>query len=77
MINVATGGRISLNELLQTMNRILGTKISAIYQDARAGDVRDSQADITKARQLLGYVPLVELEEGLRHTIEWCRAGVD
>ena len=73
MINVATGGRISLNELLETMNRIVGTKIRAVYQESRAGDVRDSQADITKAQQLLGYVPLVALEEGLRHTIEWCR----
>jgi UDP-N-acetylglucosamine/UDP-N-acetyl-alpha-D-glucosaminouronate 4-epimerase len=73
VINVATGGRISLNELLRTMNRIVGTKTEAIYQEPRAGDVRDSQADITKARQLLGYRPLVALEEGLRHTIEWCR----
>jgi UDP-glucose 4-epimerase len=73
VINVATGGRISLNELLETMNRIVGTKTRAIYQESRAGDVRDSQADIAKARQLLGYVPLVALEEGLRHTIDWCR----
>src|SRR5919198_229541 len=55
VINVATGGRISLNELLRVMNGILGTNIKAIYKEARAGDVRDSQADITKARQLLGY----------------------
>jgi nucleoside-diphosphate-sugar epimerase len=74
VINIATGGRISLNELLRTMNRILGTNTHAIYLDHRAGDVRDSQADITKARQLLGYVPLVPLEEGLRSTIEWCRS---
>jgi nucleoside-diphosphate-sugar epimerase len=63
-----------LNELLRTMNRILGTETHAIYLDVRAGDVRDSQADITKARQLLGYAPLVDLEEGLRHTIDWCRS---
>jgi nucleoside-diphosphate-sugar epimerase len=73
VINVATGGRISLNELLRTMNRILGITTSAIYLDVRAGDVRDSQADITKAHRLLGYAPLVRLEEGLRKTIEWCR----
>ena len=74
VINVATGGRISLNELLRTMNRILGTDTKAIHLDGRAGDVRDSQADITKAHQLLGYVPLVALEEGLRHTVDWCRS---
>jgi nucleoside-diphosphate-sugar epimerase len=73
MMNVATGGRISLNDLLRTMNRILGTKIQAIYKEPRAGDVKDSQADITKAKRLLGYTPLVGLEEGLRRTLDWCR----
>jgi nucleoside-diphosphate-sugar epimerase len=73
MMNVATGGRISLNDLLQTMNKILGTKIQAIYKEPRAGDVKDSQADITKAKRLLGYTPLVDLEEGLRRTLDWCR----
>jgi nucleoside-diphosphate-sugar epimerase len=74
VINVATGGRISLNELLRTMNRIVGTDITAKYVESRAGDVRDSQADIAKAQRLLGYMPLVQLEEGLRRTLEWCRA---
>jgi nucleoside-diphosphate-sugar epimerase len=73
-INVACGTRISLNELLRVMNKIVGTNIQAIYKEARAGDVKDSQADITKARQLLGYTPIVGLEEGLQHTLEWCRA---
>lgn len=73
VINVATGGRTSLNELLRTMNRILKTDAHAIYMDVRAGDVRDSQADISKARDLLDYEPLVDLEEGLARTIEWCR----
>jgi UDP-glucose 4-epimerase len=73
MMNIATGGRISLNNLLQTMNRILGTNIAAIYRDPRAGDVRDSQADITRAKALLGYAPTVDLEEGLRRTLDWCR----
>src|SRR5262249_59799417 len=75
VINVATGGRISLNELLRTMNRIVGTTTEAIYQEPRAGDVRDSQADIAKARELLGYAPSVQLEEGLRHTLDWCRSA--
>jgi UDP-glucose 4-epimerase len=74
VINVATGGRISLNELLRTMNRVAGTDLEALYHEPRAGDVRDSQADITKARTLLGYTPGVGLEEGLKRTLEWCRA---
>jgi nucleoside-diphosphate-sugar epimerase len=72
-INVACGTRISLNELLRTMNRIVGTRLEAIYQDERAGDVKDSQADISKATALLGYTPTVDLEEGLRNTLDWCR----
>jgi nucleoside-diphosphate-sugar epimerase len=75
VFNVATGGRISLNQLLQTMNRILGTDIAPVYGEVRAGDVRDSQADITRARTMLGYTPSVGLEEGLRRTLEWCRAA--
>jgi nucleoside-diphosphate-sugar epimerase len=74
VINVATGGRISLNELLRTTNRIVGSSIEAIYQDPRPGDVKHSQADITKARALLGYTPTVQFDEGLRRTLEWCRA---
>ena len=73
VINVATAGRISLNELLGVMNAIVGTNLQAVYKEERAGDVKDSQADISKAKVLLGYTPIVGLEEGLRHTIEWCR----
>jgi nucleoside-diphosphate-sugar epimerase len=74
VINVATGGRISLNELLRVMSGLVGAKMSPIYKEERAGDVKDSQADITKAKTLLGYTPIVGLEEGLKHTLEWCRA---
>jgi nucleoside-diphosphate-sugar epimerase len=75
VVNVATGDRISLNELLRVMNRILGTNLQAIFQEPRAGDVRDSQADITKAKNLLGYTPTVLLEEGLKKTLDWCRTA--
>jgi nucleoside-diphosphate-sugar epimerase len=74
VINVATGGRISLNELLQVLNGIVGVDIKPIFAAPRAGDVRDSQADISKARRLLGYAPSVGLEDGLRLTLAWCRA---
>ena len=73
VINVATGGRVSLNELLAVMNRLTGAGLPAIYKESRAGDVRDSQADISKARRLLGYRPLVSLEDGLRQTLDWAR----
>jgi nucleoside-diphosphate-sugar epimerase len=74
VINIATNGRVSLNEILRTMNRIVGTDLTAIYKGVRPGDVKDSQADITKAKEILGYTPIVGLDEGLRLTLAWCRA---
>jgi UDP-glucose 4-epimerase len=71
VINVATGGRISILELATTMARVLGVSAAPEHVAARAGDVRDSQADITKARLLLGYEPTVPFEEGLRRTLDW------
>jgi nucleoside-diphosphate-sugar epimerase len=73
VINVATGRRISLNELLRVMNHLVGTSLEPIYEAARPGDVRDSLADVRKAEALLGYRPMVSLEDGLRQTLEWCR----
>jgi nucleoside-diphosphate-sugar epimerase len=74
VINVATGGRTSLNQLLHIINGIVGTSIEPIYAAPRDGDVQHSQADISKARALLGYAPLVALEAGLEQTIAWCRS---
>jgi nucleoside-diphosphate-sugar epimerase len=75
VMNVATGGRISLNELLKTLCELLGVRAEAVYREPRTGDVRDSQADINRAQQLIGYVPLVDLREGLERTLAWYRAG--
>jgi nucleoside-diphosphate-sugar epimerase len=71
VINVATGSRISLNDLLRTLKQITGATVEPVYGPPRAGDVRDSLADITKAQRLLGYHPVVGLEEGLRQTVAW------
>jgi UDP-N-acetylglucosamine/UDP-N-acetyl-alpha-D-glucosaminouronate 4-epimerase len=73
VINVATGGRISLNELFTTLRDIIGAKVEPEYLPERAGDVRDSQADITKAKQILGYSPVIPFGEGLQRTVEWYR----
>jgi nucleoside-diphosphate-sugar epimerase len=75
VINVATGGRISLNHLFRTVRNYLGATVEPIYGPVRAGDVRDSQADIDKARRLLGYEPIVSFEKGLEHTVNWYRAS--
>jgi nucleoside-diphosphate-sugar epimerase len=76
VINVATGGRISLNALFQAVRGITGSSIEPIYAAERPGDVRDSQADITKARELLGYTPGVMLEDGLNRTLAWYRSSL-
>jgi nucleoside-diphosphate-sugar epimerase len=73
IINVATGNRISLNQLFEAMRRLIGVDIKPQYTGDRAGDVRDSQADITRAREILDYQPLVSFEEGLRRTVDWYR----
>jgi nucleoside-diphosphate-sugar epimerase len=71
VINVAHGGRVSILQLYQTLRTIMGTHIEPVLGSPRNGDVRDSQADITKARALLGFEPHMPFEVGLRRTVEW------
>ena len=72
VINIANGHRTTLNELLEAMKTVTGkSQVTARYEPPRAGDVRDSLADLTRARALLGYEPRVNLEEGLRLTFDW------
>jgi UDP-glucose 4-epimerase len=73
VINVATGRQISINELARTLGKVIGNTKPAVHAESRAGDVRHSLADITKARTLLGYEPTMDLEEGLRKTVDWYR----
>jgi nucleoside-diphosphate-sugar epimerase len=75
VINVATGGRISLNRLFETMRRLIGVNVQPNYAGSREGDVRDSQADISLARRVLGYEPLVSFEDGLKRTVDWYRTS--
>lgn len=75
VINVAAGGRISLNEAWAALSAILGPLPAPVYQPNRPGDVRDSQADIAKAERLLGYRPAISFDEGLRRTVAWAREG--
>jgi nucleoside-diphosphate-sugar epimerase len=71
VFNIACGERYTINELVNTLNSILGRKIKPIHTRPREGDVRDSMADITLARNELGYEPSVRFAEGLRHTVKW------
>jgi nucleoside-diphosphate-sugar epimerase len=72
-INIATGQRITLNQIFQELCSLTGYKGAPAYGPPRSGDIRDSLADIGLARELLGYTPLVDFHEGLRRTVEWYR----
>jgi UDP-glucose 4-epimerase len=70
VLNVGTGERISLLDLVEALNRILGTKLEPIFRDRRAGDVQDSLASLERIGRVLGYRPIVRFEDGLRRTVE-------
>lgn len=72
--NIGSGRRSSLMDLLTALNAVLSSDIQAEFVEARAGDVRDSLADISKAQSELGYRPSMDLQRGLREVIEWMRA---
>lgn len=73
-INIGCGQRISLNEVLRVAAELVGTAAEPEYRPPRPGDVRDSLADITRAYELLGYLPAVSFREGLTRTLASLRA---
>ena len=76
MFNVAAGSPGSVNDVADTIGRILGKPVEKEFQPPRPGDIRDSWADITAARETLGFEPTVGLEEGLRRTVKALVDGV-
>ncbi len=76
VFNIGCGRQTSLNQLLDALNEILGTRHKAIYEPARKGDVRHSVADTSKAERMLEYRPGVTLQEGLAQIIEWYRSQI-
>ncbi len=71
VFNIGGGRRVSLNQLASTLVKLIGTQCDPIYEAPRAGDIRDSLADITRAREAFGYDPQYPVEEGLRQTVVW------
>ena len=75
VVNIACGERYTLNELFGRLRGLVGREAEPEYAAPRQGDVRDSMADISAARSLIGYAVKVPFEEGLRRTVEWYRQG--
>ena len=73
VFNAANGKATDLLTLLRVLNALLGTDVQPTHAEPRPGDVRESLADITLARKLLGYEPQVDFEEGLRRSIDYYR----
>lgn len=73
VLNVACGERHTLNEMVRELNRLSGAARKPVHGPDRAGDVRHSQADIARAREVLGYRPLVTFADGLARTLKWYR----
>jgi len=75
VFNVGCGGRVSLNEVLSGLVKITSKVLKAKYDPPREGDIRDSQADISRAKEFLGYDPQIPFEEGLTRTFDWYRSS--
>ena len=73
ILNIACGGRVTINELFNTIKTIIGSDIEPIYRSSRPGDVKDSLADISLAKTMIDYTPEVSLNKGLETTIDWFR----
>jgi nucleoside-diphosphate-sugar epimerase len=76
VVNIACGERVSVNQIIRQINELLGRNVKPRYVPERPGDVKHSLADITAARELIGYQPLVSFEDGLRRAIEWYRKNL-
>jgi UDP-N-acetylglucosamine 4-epimerase len=74
IFNIAVGERVSLNQLIEILKKLVGTSIQQTYREERAGDVRDSLADISKAKTSIGYNPEIKIEEGLKRTLSWFKS---
>lgn len=73
VINIACGQAVTVNQIIDMINELVGRAVEPIYADARPGDVKHSLADISLAEELIGYKPVVEFRDGLRKAIDWYR----
>jgi UDP-N-acetylglucosamine 4-epimerase len=74
--NVAVGERVSVNELFKMVVDLGDTRVTPVHRETRAGDIRDSLADVSKSKKLIGYEPTIFVKEGLKITFDWFRQNV-
>jgi UDP-N-acetylglucosamine/UDP-N-acetylgalactosamine 4-epimerase len=75
--NIAVGERISLKELVTILKQNASSDSAVIHRSERKGDIKDSLADISKAKKFLGYEPYVKMEEGLKLTLDWFKTNME
>ena len=73
VVNIACGQAVTVNEVIDIINELVGKNITPIYDASRPGDIKHTLADISLARKLLGYKPTVSFKKGLQKAIDWCR----
>ena len=76
VINIACHKQISLNRILDILRELLSTDTPAEYADPRAGDIKHSLAEITRAKEILGFEPRIDFKQGLRLAIDWYKANL-
>jgi len=77
LFNIGGGSRVSVNEILRTLEEVLGVAVRREGQPEQPGDVRHTWADTTRARELLGFTPRVSLRTGLGHQVAWLRQRLE
>jgi nucleoside-diphosphate-sugar epimerase len=76
VINIACGQAVTVNEIIDIINELLGKNVKPKYTDPRPGDVKHSLADITAAKELIGFEPTVSFRDGLKLAIDWYRENL-
>lgn len=76
VVNIACGEKVTVNAIIRLINEIVGKDVAPTYAPARPGDVKHSLADITRARQTIGYEPVMDFREGLTRAIDWYRRNL-
>ncbi|MDQ3047556.1 MAG: SDR family oxidoreductase [Bacteroidota bacterium] len=71
VFNIAVGERVSLNQLISLLKKLTNSNVEQRFRADRPGDIKDSHADIAKAKTTFGYDPMIRIEEGLKYTLEW------